>query len=168
MISDNRNYEPQFQRLLQIGIIVRDVDAAVEKFEQDYGFDPWEITVMDSNVPPFDEMLINGERQEFVIKAAMCSCFGMEIELIEPVSDSPYQTWLEEHGPGLHHLAFTTKDEYQKLLSDYQAATGKEPWIRGECPAIGMDFAYLDFTEELGFIAEVYGTDQSEKPGHDF
>lgn len=163
-----KKFNPQFNKLLQIGIIVRDVDACVKRFEEDYGFGPWKVNIMSNEIPVFKEMTINGEKTDFKIKTAMCNCFGMEFELIEPISDSSYKTWLEEHGPGLHHLAFLTKDNYEDLLADHKKLTGKDPWVRGECPTVGMDFSYLDFTEQLGFIAEVYGMDKSKEPGHDF
>ena len=167
-MSENKKFDSQFTRLLQLGIIVRDVEKSVRLFEDVYGFGPWKIDIIGNEVPVFKDMKVNGEKKDFKIKAAMCSCFGMEIELIEPVSDSPYKQWLDEHGPGLHHLAFETKDEYQQIMADHKKATGKEPWVRGECEAIGMDFSYLDFREELGIIAEIYGEKHSDKPGHDF
>jgi len=166
--ENEKKFDPQFNKMLQIGIIVRSVDDAVKIYEEKYGFGPWEVSVMSNKIPVFQEMTINGEKTDFEIKVAMCNCFGMEFELIEPISDSPYKKWLEEHGPGIHHLAFLTKDDYENLLKNHHDSTGKKPWIRGECKTVGMDFSYLDFTEELGFIAEVYGMDKTKQPGHEF
>ena len=36
----------------------------------------------------------------------------MEIELIEPIGDSAFKTWLEQHGPGIHHIAAVTNTPY--------------------------------------------------------
>lgn len=166
--KEAKNYNPQFNKLLQIGIIVRDVEACVKKFEEEYGFGPWKVMIMGNEIPVFKEMTINGEKTDFKIKVAMCNCFGMEFELVEPMSESPYKKWLEEHGPGIHHLAFLTKDNYEEVLAKHKKVTGKEPWIRGECSSLSMDFSYLDFREELGFIAEIYGMDKSGVPGHEF
>ncbi len=34
-----------------------------------------------------------------------------QIQLVEPLtSDHPLKTWLEEHGPGLHHICFRVED----------------------------------------------------------
>ena len=44
--------KPDFKRLMQIGIIVRNVDEAVANYES-IGIGPWEIFVMDNTVPPF-------------------------------------------------------------------------------------------------------------------
>lgn len=167
-MNHNTKTDSQFRKMLQIGIIVRNVDAAVKAYEEKYGFGPWKIETLSNRIPPFIEMTLNGEYEDFEIKTAFCNCFGMEFELIEPISDSVYKTWLKEHGPGIHHLAFLTKKEYKDLLKDHQEETGKKPWIRGECPTIGMDFSYLDFREELGFIAEVYGMDKENVPGNEF
>lgn len=164
----DKKYNPQFNKLLQIGIIVRDIESSIKTFEEKFSFGPWETMIMSNEIPVFKEMTINGKKEDFKIKVAMCSCFGMEIELIEPISDGPYKEWLEEHGPGMHHLAFLTRDNYNELLEKHKKETGKEPWIRGECSSVGMDFAYLDLREQLGFIAEIYGMDKSKVPGNDF
>lgn len=169
MNKENKSeINPQFTKILQIGVIVKDLDKTVKLYEERYGVGPWEVTEMSNNVPIFKTMTINGKVTDFEIKVAMCSCFGMEFELIEPVSESPYKKWLDDHGPGIHHLAFLTKDEYSTVLKQHKEDTGLDPWVRGECKEIGMDFSYLDFTEELGFIAEVYGMDKSQVAGHDF
>lgn len=50
---------PEFKRLMQIGIIVRNVEEAVANNEA-IGIGPWEISVMDNSVPPFDDLKIDG------------------------------------------------------------------------------------------------------------
>ena len=112
MKDNTKKFDSQFRKLLQVGIIVRNVDEAVKAYEEKYGFGPWKISLMSNKIPVFHEMTINGEKTDFEIKVAMCNCFGMEFELIEPLSDSPYKKWLETRGPGIHHLAFLTKDNY--------------------------------------------------------
>ena len=50
---------PELKRLMQIGIIVRNIDEAVANYEA-IGIGPWEISVMDNSVPPFDDLKIDG------------------------------------------------------------------------------------------------------------
>ena len=39
------------------------------------------------------------------------------IQLVEPLDDSPLQTWLNEHGEGLHHVCFAV-DDVEGAVSD--------------------------------------------------
>ena len=153
---------PKFPILLQIGIIVRDRDKAVENWEK-MGFPMRDIEVMSGEKPPLEDFKLDGvRRNELVCKTAFFNCYGMEIELIEPVADSPYKQWLDEHGPGLHHIAVITKDGYDDVLEKYRELKGSEPWVRGTGLNGLMDFSYLDLREELGIIAECY---RNIKPG---
>lgn len=160
--------ESQITKLLQIGIIVEDVDASVKLFEEKFGMGPWRMGALSTDDPMFKEMTIDGEHVEMKNKTAFLEAFGMEIELIQPISDSNYKKWLDEHGPGIHHLAVLTKEPYGKFLDDCEKLTGKKTWIHGECKPIGMDFAYVDLTKELGLFLEVYDEDKSKAPGHNY
>lgn len=154
----------QFSKLLQIGIIVENVDEAVKNYEERFGMGPWRIAMMDTD--EFPEMLIDGKPGKLKNKCAFCNIYGMEIELVEPQSESVYKEWLDTHGPGIHHLAFVTRDSFQEVLEQCQEMTGKAPWIHGEERNIGMDFAYVDLRKELGLICELYNEDRSQQPGH--
>jgi methylmalonyl-CoA/ethylmalonyl-CoA epimerase len=155
--------KPEFSKLYQIGMIVENVEEAVKNWEA-MGMGPWRFGECDSSKDPFKEMTVDGKKQEFAMKNAFMNAYGLEIELIEPVSDSPYKEWLKEHGPGLHHIAVATETPFAEFLEK----TGKTPWIQGECKEIGMNFAYADLNKELGVIVEVYDEDKSATPSQDF
>lgn len=158
--------EPVLNRLMQIGIIVRNVDEAVKRYEQ-MGMGPWEITVMDNSCPLFDDLTFDGSpitSKGPIMKTAMLTCYGLELELIEPIADTAYKRWLDEHGPGIHHLAFDIKEDYEKTLENCEKETGKKPWVRGQGIHGLMDFSYLDLREELGLIIECYKALQPGKP----
>lgn len=157
---------PEFKRLMQIGIIVRNVEEAAANYEA-IGIGPWEISVMDNSVPPFDDLKIDGQEPAEkgpIIKTAMITIYGLELELIEPIADTNYKRWLDEHGPGIHHVAFDTETPYEQLLAGWKEKNGKEPWVRGEAIHGVMDFSYLDLREELGLIVECYKNLQPGKP----
>lgn len=161
--------KPKFKKIYQIGMVVRDVDSCVKRFEEDYGMGPWEISVMSNELPYLNDMTIDGKPSDLKLKSAILRAYGMEIELIEPLSSSAYKEWLEKHGPGIHHIAFALEDgEYLKFLSDCKESTGKDPWIRGQAAGVGMDFAYLDLREELGLIVECDSQNKEDYPGHNF
>ncbi len=151
--------DAQFSKFLQIGIIVRDAHAAAECWEKKFGIGPWTYGGVDSDAIPQLEIVGEPGKKIKTINA-FCNCWGFELELIQPVSESPYKTWLDEHGPGIHHIAVITKDNFEKVISDYKEMTGKEPWIHCISKPIGMNFAYLDLTEQLGVFTEIYDEDK--------
>lgn len=157
---------PEFKRLMQIGIIVRNVEEAVANYEA-IGIGPWEISVMDNSFPPFDDLRIDGRepvKKGPIIKTAMITIYGLELELIEPIAETNYKKWLEEHGPGIHHVAFDTETPYEQLLEHWKEENGKDPWVRGQAIHEIMDFSYLDLREEMGLIVECYKNLQPGKP----
>ncbi|EGD48120.1 methylmalonyl-CoA epimerase [Ruminiclostridium papyrosolvens DSM 2782] len=160
--------KPAFKQLLQIGIIVKDVDASVKLFEEEFGMGPWEVSVM-SNQGHLADLKIDGQPFDGeVSKMAFLRRFGMEFELIQPIGDTPYKKWLEEHGPGIHHIAVVTEDAYDDVLAKYKEKTGKEPWIRGQAMNNLMDFSYLDLRDQLGLIVECYRNIAPGRPALDY
>lgn len=171
--------KPAFTHLFQIGIIVRDLEKAVKYYEEKLGMGPWEISPM-AGLGPCEDLQICGKsfKGEVCCKMAFLHRFGMEIELIEPVGDTPYRKWLEKHGPGIHHIAVKTSEDYDKVLADHKAETGRDPWIRGQAmkgviPGMpkdmyAMDFSYLDLREEAGIIVEFYKNLAPGKVAHDY
>ena len=155
--------QSQFTSLLQLGIIVDDVDAAVARFEGDFGVGPWQVA--DFGPELVGEMLIDGEPGELRLRGAFCRVFGFEIELLQPVSDGPYRRWLDEHGPGMHHLAVTTRGSFDDLVAAHEHSTGRRPWIHVQAadphPDHPLDFAYLDLVKELGIFLEIYNEPKS-------
>ena len=94
---------PQFKQLLQIGIIVRDVDRAVRYYEDVLGMGPWEVSFMRGDEPPMEDLVVDGRPMPCIVsKLAFLKAYGVELELIEPIADTPFKRWLEQHGPGIH------------------------------------------------------------------
>lgn len=109
--------KPEFKQLLQIGIIVRDVHKAVRYYEEVLGMGPWEVSCMRGDQPPTEDLTIDGKRETGIVsKLAFLRAYGMKFELIQPIGDSAFKTWLEEHGPGIHHIAAVTDTPYEQLL----------------------------------------------------
>lgn len=151
--------EPKFKALSQIGIIVRNLEEAVKQYES-MGIGPWRISSLNNAVPPFTDLKFNGKEFETkgdILKTAFITCYGLEIELIEPVSpETPHYKWLQEHGPGIHHVAFDVAGDYKTFLSDCKELTGKDTWVRGTGIGGLMDFAYVDLRDQMGLIVECY------------
>lgn len=161
--------KPEFKQLLQIGIIVRDVNKAVRYYEEVLGMGPWEVSYMRGDQPPTEDLTIDGKRETGIVsKLAFLRAYGMEFELIQLIGDSAFKTWLEEHGPGIHHIAAVTDTPYEQLLECYREKTGKAPWIRGQGIGGLMDYSFLDLREETGLIVECYKNILPDRPRLDF
>ena len=158
--------DPKMNRFIQVGIIVRDVNKAIAHFEE-LGFGPWRIDQFNSDV--FPDFTINGEPAQIEMLCAFCTAYGMEFELIQPISEGPHMDWLKKHGPGIQHLSFTPADGFDDLFPRLLKISGEDaPWFRGQAKSAGMDFSYIDATEEMGVIFELHNEDKSKAPGHEF
>jgi methylmalonyl-CoA/ethylmalonyl-CoA epimerase len=94
---------PALPPIFHVGLVVADLEASMAAFGASYG--------LERSRPTFDleveDGLVYGEPQSFVARFAFLSLGGTELELIQPISGvSPYALFLEQHGEGVHHLAF--------------------------------------------------------------
>lgn len=152
----------QFSKLLQIGIVVEDVEEVVKRYEEQYGMGPWDFIDFGSKM--FDKMLVDGKPGMMEGKFAFCQAYGIEIELIQPISEGILKTWLKEHGPGVHHIAFVPRDSFKDVIAEHEKLTGRKPWLwckedNGK-EREGMEFVYLDLVKELGIFVEIHNEDK--------
>ena len=141
-------------QMFQVGIVTDNLENMLKEFEK-FGLKDWE--QVDFGPDTISGMIINDKPGEMIFKGAMCKHGNMEIELIEPVSDSIFKDWLNEHGPGIHHLAFKPKEGYETFMEDFRANGYKSliDVLNGEKTA---GFSYLDTFRQLGFYIEVHKT----------
>jgi methylmalonyl-CoA/ethylmalonyl-CoA epimerase len=154
--------DTQFAKFLQIGIIVEDIEATKKRYEEVYGIGPWH--TIEFGPKMFPKMLVNGKPGMHEMKNAFCQIYGFELELIQPISESPYSVWLREHGQGIHHIAVITRDKFADVIAEHERLTGKQTWFRCKedngIDGEGMEFAYLDLIKELGIFVEIYNEDK--------
>lgn len=142
------------QGVAQIGILVKNLDATVERFHRVFGIGPWHFYTYEK--PLVKEMTYHGKPANYSMRLAL-SYFGqMRVELIEPgEGESVYHDYVREHGYGLHHLGLLT-DNLDKAL-DQSREAGIEMIMDGA--GFGMDgdghYAYLDTEEEFGIVLEL-------------
>ena len=83
-----------------VGIAVKDIQKALELFQDVFGAPPAEIT----------------EMQDQGIRATLIQVGQTRLELLEPLTaDSPVGRFIEQRGEGLHHLALNVTDIASKL-----------------------------------------------------
>ena len=160
---------PKLDKIFQIGILVKDLDAAKKNYEEVLGIGPWdEPHIMSGkNI----DLYVNGERYygDFM-KVAMLHRYGFEIELIEPIDPSPLKDWVDKHGSGLHHIDFhPAEGKYEEFLDMCKGLTGEDTWLRGTGFGGKMDFSYVDLSDEIGCYVEVKPDRITEgRPGFDY
>ena len=91
----------------QVGIIVADLDAFLHAMQTLLGIDGFEII----EYPPEDidpETLYYGQPAEFTVRMAFRDFGKFQLEVVEPgEGQSVFRDFLEDNGPGLHHIRFT-------------------------------------------------------------
>ncbi len=134
----------------QVGIIVRDVEKASKAWAEILGVPvpQWRMT------GPADESHIRyrGQATEARAKLAFFNLGQVQLELIEPVgAPSTWAEFLEQHGQGIHHIAFRLKGMDEALVR--LEAHGVPLVQRGDYT--GGRYAYVDGVPELGAILEL-------------
>ena len=142
--------------ICQVGMVVRDLDASIRKFES-LGIGPWQRFGFDASEVP--GTLYRGKPADFKLKVAMTRLGSWELELLQPVEgDSIYDEFLEEHGEALHHLGafFDNAEDYWAAYNEF-IKRGMEPIMGGPIPGDVRDgrFDYFDTAEEYGTILEL-------------
>jgi len=140
--------------LFQVSYIVRDMDAAQEWFKRVLGvrhFGTFETFLG----PDFNFRMRGKPHPGIRIKVAMARVGARgayELELIQPEkSDNIYNEFLEQHGPGLHHVAYVVPD-FGQAAAPVRAA-GMRPLIEFE--NTGTKGAYFDLSPAGGSVIEI-------------
>ncbi len=151
--------EPVFTETTQIGIVVRDLDATLRRYCDDYGIGPWEIH--EFNAGNAEDLREDGEPVERAWRLAFTMVGQVMWELIEPLDDqSVYARFLAEKGEGVHHIAVATPSFHDTVAA--QAKRGNTLVLSGTFS--GAKVAYLPTDRDLGVIIEVFsGTPAIER-----
>ncbi len=97
-------HKPVFTETMQIGIVVRNLDAAMRRYVNGYGIGPWDVHEFNpGNVKDLREYAKPVKRSW---RLAVTKIGHVQWELIEPLDDeSIYARFLAEKGEGVHHIA---------------------------------------------------------------
>ena len=132
---------------IQINIIVRDIEAAAEKWAQIFGVEKPEIQPM--LLEGGDNYTYRGEPVSCEILFAVIEMNGFVLELHQPVSGpSTFQEFLDKHGNGVHHIGFEVgkdRDAVIERLNDLGFDTNR---TLGVYP--GSSWTIVDSEDVLG------------------
>ncbi len=141
--------------IMQVALIVRDIEKTSKAFAEVFGVDvpAWSIT------DPMEQSHTNyrGEPTEARCKLAFFDIGkGVQLELIEPDGKpSIWQEYLDQHGEGVHHIAFPAKD-MRKQVAAFEA-NGMPEVQRGDFT--GGCYSYIDSTKQLNVLIELLAND---------
>jgi hypothetical protein len=148
-------------RLCQIGLVVRDLDEAMKNYREVMGIEPARVIEKSPAAP--GKKYYKGKESDFFQRVALYYFGELEFEILQPYGESSaLSDYLEEHGPGLHHIAFDTVDftGFEEHLTNYginKIQTG--PTSRH--PA--LQWGFFDSSKLLGTMIELVNFKEIEK-----
>lgn len=150
----------QDTRLAQIGFIVKDIDKTKLEFARFF----------DVPVPPTvnsgEYAVTKTEYHGQPAPEAQCLMtffyFGdLQMELIQPnAADSGWREYLEQHGEGIHHLAFNVKG--MRLNIENCESWGMTLIQKGEYRQGNGRYAFLDASDSLKMVIELLERDEKK------
>ena len=133
----------------QIGIVVHDLDRAIEYYSSVFGWGPFEVHVSDMK-----GVMYRGRPTDCKLKLAMARSGPIEIELIQVLEgETPHTEFLKTNGEGLHHLRFRVED-LEGILAKWAQRSIEPVWSQS-FPEFGVSFAYVDTTSPGGVMVEL-------------
>jgi catechol 2,3-dioxygenase-like lactoylglutathione lyase family enzyme len=140
----------------QIGWVVKDIDKTSQSFADLFGMEKPNIVITDGYSKT--NAHYNGKPTEARAKLAFIRMNNITIELIEPVGKpSTWQQYLDEHGEGIHHIAFRIKD-MDKTIALLENQGGK---LVQQGDFTGGSYAYVDMGKQLKTIIELLSSDDN-------
>lgn len=141
--------------ITQIGLLVHDIDTVSEAYANFFGMEKpawfWTDTVDKA------QTAYNGQPSEARAKLAFFNMGSLQLELIEP--DHHPSTWrdhLNEHGEGVHHIAFVVEGMKNRVAA--MEAAGMKLIQKGEYT--GGRYAYMDTSDPLKVMLELLENDK--------
>jgi hypothetical protein len=146
-------------RIVKIGVVVKNLEAAIKAYCAIFKVDPPEILVpKDENKQSSDGKelgpVFRGKRELSRCRVACINLTPIYIELIEPYDEpSPWQEFKEKHDQGVHYVAFEHSgggfEETEKLMARYDMP------IYFKVERGNSRYGYFDSAEKLGVSLEL-------------
>lgn len=130
---------PLFPPIMQLGYVVRNLDAALDHWVRVLGVGPFYVT----GSVPYAQVQFRGRPIEIETRVAIAYHGDIQIEVMEQTGGdgSMFSEFLARHGEGLHHVCAETDD--LAAMTARMAARGVGVLQGGQTKA-GIPFAYFD------------------------
>ncbi len=148
--------QARFGKIDQIGIVVADINAAIETWTQRMGVGPWTL---------FKNVRITGELRgqpcSVTFEVAMGYQGETQIELMQMTSDvaSPYRNKSGNLLLGMHHVAWLVDDLEQSMAQ--ATADGMKLVFKAANP--GTRVAYMEIDDQPGMMFEFIESAQTRE-----
>lgn len=140
----------QFRQVTQIGIMVKNIEEARAAWAELLGVE--EPPIVETKGWESTHMTFRGKPSKGRAKLAFFLLENIAVELIQPISGpSTWQDFLDEHGNGIHHIAFTVENLDETLEKFKSMGIGVEQ--RGDYE--GGCYTYMDSGGKLGGVVEI-------------
>jgi methylmalonyl-CoA/ethylmalonyl-CoA epimerase len=104
-----------------------------------------------------------GKRAEVSCRLAMFKFSNIDVEFLEPGPEkSAWRDLLEEKGPGVHHIAFRTRNVTKR--GAYLEGKGYRELQKAEFDGSHGRYAYYDTVRDLGIQIELLEFDNDKEP----
>jgi methylmalonyl-CoA/ethylmalonyl-CoA epimerase len=134
----------------QVGVVVKDLDAAVKYLHEQLGIGPFaRLDFKDGSAE------YQGRTAAFKNKVAIANYHGLAIELMMPYEGQTIQNdpaYLPPGGQGIHHLGFFVEDA-EALAHEWQHEGAKI--LQRSWPTPGALTIYLDTPQYVGILVEL-------------
>ncbi len=142
--------------LFQVAYVVRDMAAGEQWFQRILGVPSF---FRMENVEIGEGCSYRGQPADSAAHLSLGYLGDIQVELIEPIrGPSPYTEFLENKGPGLHHLAFLVPDFAATVA--FLGEAGLEVISEGQLSP-GSQFAYFDCEADGFSVIEILGFDEA-------
>lgn len=136
----------------QVAYVVPDLEPALARYSQIFGISDW--VGWDYTGEYLPRRFYKGAPAEYRSLAAV-PAYGPKLEVIQPIDGpSVFTTFIEQRGPGLHHLGWFVPD--MQVVRDRFAALAVEEVMSGGGQGMDGDgeFTYFDTFDLVGSYAE--------------
>lgn len=122
-----------------IGIAVKSIEEALPYYENVLGFKCYAVE----------------EVEDQKVKTAFLKVGETKLELLEPTAeDSPIASFLENRGPGIHHIAFAVEDGVANALGECRSKKVRLIDFEPRKGAEGLNIAFLNPRSTQGVLTE--------------
>lgn len=136
--------------ICQIGLIVRDIERTARVYADVFGIDVPDVIITDTEDKAHTKF--RGAPTQARAKLAFFQMGNVSLELIEPIGEhSTWKEFLDEHGEGVHHIAFQIEGMDRVLAY----LDGKDIPVIQRGDYTGGRYAYVDGAPSLGIILEL-------------
>ena len=123
-----------------IGIAVKSIEESLPYYENVLGFNCYAIE----------------EVEDQKVKTAFLKVGETKIELLEPTAeDSTIASFLENKGPGIHHIAFAVEDGVANALTECRSKKVRLIDFEPRKGAEGLNIAFLNPRSTQGVLTEL-------------